>query len=120
MKYVRERVNADPTRIAVRYAEDGGTVKDGLIEVRKGVYDALNLIDEDGLFTPVTVIVNDTHYINGTAVYSDNIPEGADILINTYKTSGAGLFGILNVIDGDIINESLPDWEKDLSTALVV
>ena len=71
-------------RIAVRYAEDGGTAKEGLIELRRGVAD----LDMNGSkYAQVRIAVDGTHYIKGVAVYSDDIPDGYDILINTKKSN---------------------------------
>lgn len=69
-------------RIFVRYAEDDGAAKEGCIELRRGVAD----LDMNGSkYAQVRIAVDGTHYIKGVAVYSDNIPDGYDILINTKK-----------------------------------
>lgn len=78
-------VSIDPSRVAIRYAEDGGTKKDGVIELRRGVED-LSL--GRARYAQVRIAVGGTHYLKGMAVYSDNIPEGADIVFNTNKKRG--------------------------------
>ena len=71
------------SRIMVRYAEDGGKDKDGVIELRRGV-DELSLGDKK--YAQVRIGVDDTHYMKGMAIYTDTIPKGVDIIYNTNKT----------------------------------
>ena len=52
-----------------KYAEDGGTNKDGVIELRRGVPD-LSL--GGARYAQVRIAVDDTHYLKGMALYSDN------------------------------------------------
>lgn len=73
----------DSKRIMVRYAEDGGIDKDGLIEIRRGV-DDLSL--GASKYAQVRILVDDKKYMKGMAVYSDNLPDGIDIIFNTNKT----------------------------------
>lgn len=75
-------------RIAVRYAEDGGKDKDGVIEIRRGLED-LNL--GNAMYAQVRIGVDGTHYLKGMAVYGDNMPAGKDIIFNTNKTKGTPL-----------------------------
>ena len=75
-------------RIFVRYAEDGGLEKDGLIELRKGV-DDLNM--NGSHYAQIRINVEDTHYIKGMGIMSDDIPDGYDIVINTNKKRGVPL-----------------------------
>ena len=76
-------VNSD--RIYVRYAEDGGLDKDGVIEIRRGLKD-LNL--GNSAYAQVRIMVDGTHYLKGMCVYSDDMPEGKDIIFNTNKHRG--------------------------------
>lgn len=73
------------SRVAINYAETGGEQKDGLIEIRRGCPD-LDL--GDAHYAQVRIAVDGTHYLKGMAMYSDNIPEGKDILFNTNKHLG--------------------------------
>ena len=74
----------DSSRLAVRYAEDGGIDRDGQVEIRRGVKE---LYLGDGVnYAQVRILVDGTHYIKGMAIYSDNLPEGVDVLFNTNKT----------------------------------
>lgn len=77
--------SVDGKRILVRYAGEGGADKDGTIELRRGVND-LDL--GDSKYAQVRVGVDGTHYMKGMAVYSDNIPNGFDIVYNTSKPAG--------------------------------
>ena len=83
-------------RLSINYAEDGGTSKDGLIEIRRGVKD----LDLDGSnYAQVRILVDGTHYIKGMAVYSDDIPKGKDIVFNTNKKRGTDVKKVLKKID---------------------
>lgn len=83
-------VSIDPSRIYIRYAEDGGTQKDGVVELRRGV-DDLSLGKAN--YAQVRIAVNDSHYIKGMAMYSDNIPDGYDIVVNSNKKQGTPMLG---------------------------
>lgn len=91
---IKPPVAMDSKRIFVKYAEDGGVDKDGVVEIRRGVED-LSLGRSH--YAQVRVLVEDKDnpdvkgYIKGMAVYSDNIPEGYDILINSNKHVGTPL-----------------------------
>lgn len=71
-------------RIEVRYAEQGGTDKDGVIELRRGV-DDISL--GNARYAQVRIAVDGTHYLKGMAMYSDDLPPGVDIRFNTNKSN---------------------------------
>lgn len=73
----------DLKRVGVRWAEDGGATKDGVIELRRGV-DDISL--GESKYAQVRVKVGDSHYLKGMAMYSDNMPKGVDMVFNTNKT----------------------------------
>lgn len=75
----------DSKRLAIRYAEDGGIDKDGVIEIRRGV-DDLSLGDSH--YAQVRILVDNNRYLKGMAVYSDNMPDGVDVIFNTNKSKG--------------------------------
>lgn len=77
-------------RVSVRYAEDGGTEKDGVIELRRGV-DDISL--GNARYAQVRISVDGTHYLKGMAMYSDDLPDGVDILFNTNKHKGTPMLG---------------------------
>lgn len=66
----------------------GGAERDGLIELRRGM-DKLSL--EGDNYAQVRIAVDDTHYIKGMAVYSDNLPDGINIRIHSNKKEGTPL-----------------------------
>ena len=85
-------------RLKIRYAEDGGVDKDGVIELRRGVKD-ISLGDSH--YAQVRIMVDGTHYLKGMAVYSDNMPDGVDVIFNTNKHSGTPTKDVLKKIKDD-------------------
>lgn len=59
-----------------------GVAKDGLIQIRRGVPD-LSL--GESRYAQVRILVDDTKYLKGMAVYSDKLPDGVDVLFNSNK-----------------------------------
>lgn len=80
----------DSKRLKIRYAEEGGVDKDGIVELRRGVKD-LSLGDSQ--YSQVRILVDGTHYIKGMAVYSDNMPDGVDVVFNTNKSKNVPALG---------------------------
>ena len=72
-------------RVAIRYGDEGGLDKDGVIEIRRGV-DDLSLGNSH--YAQVRIMVDNSHYLKGMAVYSDDVPDGYDVIFNTNKPSG--------------------------------
>lgn len=85
-------------RIKVRYGDQGGSEKDGVIEIRPGVKD-LDLGNSH--YAQVRIMVDGTHYLKGMAMYSDDIPDGVDIVFNTNKKSGTPKMDTLKAIKDD-------------------
>lgn len=79
--------SCDPKRVQIRYDEDRGSLKDGVVEIRRGVKD-LDL-GEGRNYSQVRILVGGTHYIKGMAVYSDgsDMPDGVDLIFNTNKSN---------------------------------
>lgn len=102
-KFVYPR-SLDSKRILVRYATDkdkdgiSGVEQDGLVQLRRGVPD-LSLGDKR--YSQVRILVDNTHYIKGMAVYSDKMPDGVDVIFNTNKKSGTPLTEVLKKIKED-------------------
>lgn len=88
----------DSKRVKIRYGDEGGLAKDGVIEIRPGVAD-LDLGQSH--YAQVRILVDGTHYLKGMAVYSDNIPDGTDIVFNTNKKSGTDKMKVLKEIKSD-------------------
>lgn len=74
----------DPSRILVRYGNEGGSDRDGLIELRSGVPE-LSL--GDNRYAQVRISVDGTHYMKGMAIFRDDIPDGYDAVYNISKPS---------------------------------
>jgi transcriptional regulator len=88
----------DSNRIKIRYAEDGGDLKDGMIEIRRGVED-LSL--GESRYAQVRILVDGNKYIKGMAVYSDDIPDGVDIIFNTKKKASTPKEDVFKNITND-------------------
>ena len=69
-------------RVAIRYKEDGGADKDGVIELRRGM-EEISLGNTS--YAQVRIMVDGSHYLKGMAMYSDDLPAGTDIMFNTNK-----------------------------------
>lgn len=88
----------DSKRLAIRYAEDGGLEKDGVIELRRGCKD----LDLGGShYAQVRILVDNDRYLKGMAVYSDNLPDGVDVLFNTNKSKSTPKMEVLKKIKDD-------------------
>ena len=46
-------------------------------------------------------MVDGTHYLKGMAMYSDDIPDGVDIIFNTNKRTGTPKLDVLKKIQDD-------------------
>lgn len=79
---LQKPISVKSSRVAVRYAEQGGTDADGVIYVRPGVKD-LSL--GKGRYAQVRIAINDSHYLKGMAMYRDDLPDGVDLVFNTNK-----------------------------------
>lgn len=91
-------------RVQVVYDEEGGSKKDGLIEIRPGCKD----ISLGGAhYAQVRILVDGTHYLKGMAVYSDDLPDGVDVRFNSNKSKGTPMCGpddkhtVLKLIETD-------------------
>lgn len=93
--------NISSERIKVRYAEDGGTDKDGVIEVRRGV-DELSL--GNSRYTQARIGVDGTHYLKGMVMYNDNMPDGVDIIFNTNKSQSTPKLKTFKEMKDDVDN----------------
>ena len=91
----------DSSRVKILYGDEGGALKDGVIEIRRGVAD-LDLGDSH--YAQVRILVDGTHYLKGMAMYSDDMPDGADIVFNTNKHTGTPKMDVLKKIQDDLDN----------------
>lgn len=84
--------NISSKRIQVKYTEEGGGEKDGVIEIRPGLED----VSLGGRrYAQVRIGVDGTHYLKGMAVYGDpkKMDPGVDIVFNTSKHEGTPMKG---------------------------
>lgn len=90
----------DSKRLMVRYAEDGGIDRDGLVEIRRGVPD-LSLGNSH--HSQVRILVDGDHYIKGMAVYGDDkdFPPGVDVIFNTNKDKSKSKLEVLKEVKRD-------------------
>lgn len=90
----------DSNRLMIRYAEDGGLSKDGVIEIRRGVPD-LSL--GESKYAQVRILVDNNKYLKGMAVYSDgkDMPKGVDVIFNTNKDKSVAKLDVLKEIGDD-------------------
>lgn len=91
----------DSKRVKIKYGDEGGTDKDGVIEIRRGVED-LNLGNSH--YAQVRILVDGTHYLKGMAMYSDDIPDGVDIVFNTNKKSTTPKMDVMKSVKDDPSN----------------
>ena len=85
-------------RVAIKYAEDGGTQMDGVMLIRRGVKD-LDLGNSH--YAQVRILVDGDRYLKGMAMYSDDLPDGCDILFNTNKSKSVAKRDVLKKIQDD-------------------
>lgn len=88
----------DSSRVAIRYGDEGGLDKDGVMEIRRGVPD-LDLGKSH--YAQVRILVDGDHYLKGMAVYSDDLPDGVDVMFNTNKPSGTPKMKVLKEAKSD-------------------
>lgn len=88
----------DSSRVKILYGDEGGALKDGVIELRRGVAD-LDLGESH--YAQVRILVDGTHYLKGMAMYSDDMPDGVDIVFNTNKHSGTPKMDVMKPIQAD-------------------
>lgn len=99
--------SVDSKRIMIRYKEDGGADKDGVIELRRGV-EELSLGPSQ--YSQVRIAVDDSHYMKGMAMYASDsdFPPGVDIIYNSNKKRGTPLKS-----DDDNATQVLKPLKKD-------
>ena len=85
-------------RVAIKYAEDGGTQADGVVYIRPGVKDCSL---GGARYSQVRIAVDGTHYIKGMAVYKDDLPDGVDLMFNTNKSNTGNKLDALKKLSDD-------------------
>lgn len=95
---MQKPLSVNSKRVAVRYAEDGGTDADGVIYVRPGVSD-LSL--GGARYAQVRIAVDNSHYLKGMAMYKDDLPAGVDLMFNTNKSSTGNKLDAMKALKSD-------------------
>lgn len=95
---IQPPLSVSSKRIAVKYAEDGGTEADGVIYVRPGVKD---ISIGDNRYGQVRIAVDGTHYLKGMAVYKDDLPDGVDLMFNTNKSDTGNKLDAMKELKND-------------------
>lgn len=93
----------DSKRLMIRYKEDGGIDKDGLVEIRRGL-DDLSLGNSH--YSQVRILVDDKKYIKGMAIYGrdEDFPDGVDVIFNTNKGKNVSKLDVLKDVKEDSDN----------------
>lgn len=81
---IRPPVSVSSDRVAIRYAEDGGIDKDGVMEINPSAVD-IHLGNKR--YAQVRIQVGEKSYLKGMAMYGDpkEFKNGVDIIFNTNK-----------------------------------
>ena len=100
----------DTSRVYVKYADDfnsaeDGRLMDGVIQIRRGVPD-LNMGNAN--YVQGRIRVSNNHFMKGMIIYSDDIPEGYDVIYNTNRKKGAPLYKQEGYI-GDTVFKKMKD-----------
>lgn len=109
----KKPIAIDSKRVQINYAEQGGKDKDGVIEIRRGVED-ISL--GNSTYAQVRINVDNTHYLKGMAVYSDDLPKGVDIRFNTNKHEGTPKMEVLKPLKTD--KNGKVDWENPFGASI--
>lgn len=88
-------------RVNIKFGDEGGTDRDGLIEMRRNVKD-LDMGASN--YAQVRISVGGKHYLKGMAVYSDDLPDGVDIRFNTNKPKGTPKEKVLKELKSNLDN----------------
>ena len=99
----------DSKRLMIRYKEDGGIERDGIVQLRRGV-DDLSLGESH--YAQVRILVDGKKYIKGMAVYGDDkdFPPGVDVIFNTNKSK--------DVSKMDVLKDIKPDRDNPFGSAI--
>ena len=100
----------DTSRVYVKYADDynsaeDGRLMDGVIQIRRGVPD---LSMGNANYVQGRIRVSNDHFMKGMIIYSDDIPEGYDVVYNTNRKKGAPLYKTEGYI-GDTVFKKMKD-----------
>lgn len=94
---ITKPISIDSSTIQMVYGEEGG-LRDGLIEIRPGVRE---VSIGNSNYAQIRALVDDTHYMKGMAVYSNDLPEGVNVRIHTPKNDTGNVLDNLKPIKSD-------------------
>jgi DNA-binding CsgD family transcriptional regulator len=103
---IQPPISVNSRRLGINYAEDGGSIADGVIYVRPGVKD---LSIGNSNYAQVRISVDGTHYLKGMAVYKEGLPAGTDLVFNTNKSSTGRKKDALKEMERDASGNIDPD-----------
>lgn len=95
----------DSSRIKIQYKDEPdmhgvtGEERDGVMFIRRGV-DDVSLGASN--YAQVRIMVDDKYYLKGIAMYSDDMPDGKDIVFYTNKKQGTALEDVLKPLKVDV------------------
>lgn len=100
----------DTSRVYIKYADDynsaeDGRLMDGVIQIRRGVPD-LNMGNAN--YVQGRIRVSNDHFMKGMIIYSDDIPDGYDVVYNTNRKKDAPLYKQEGYI-GDTVFKKMKD-----------
>lgn len=95
---IHQPLSINSSRLKVNFAEDGGTLQDGVVYVRPGVHD---LDMGKNTYAQVRIAVDGTHFIKGMAVQNPDLPPGIDLVFNSNKPRSVGKLGALKELKDD-------------------
>lgn len=104
-KSVQPPVSIDSKRVMVRFDDDtpSGSSMDGVIQLRRGVPDLA--LPPNAHYAQVRIAVDDSHYMKGMAIYSDDMPKGVDVIYNSTKNSSVGKLGAMKKMNSVVDTE---------------
>lgn len=104
-KSVQPPVSLDSKRVMVRFDDDtpSGSSMDGVIQLRRGVPDLA--LPPNAHYAQVRIAVDNSHYMKGMAIYSDDMPKGVDVIYNSTKNSSAGKLGAMKKMNSVVDTE---------------
>ncbi len=85
-------------RVMIRYGNEGGSDKDGVLQLRQGV-EELDL--GNASYAQVRVGVDSKYYMKGMAMYANDVPSGYDVVYNTNKPRGTPITEIYKLMKDD-------------------
>lgn len=106
IRYLQPPKSIDLDRVHIRYIEDGGADKDGLIELRPG---ATDLDMGASHYAQVRIRVDGDRFLKGMAAYGDpkDFPKGTDIIFNANKHNTESKRDVLKKVKFDADGKQL-------------